>query len=62
VREWASSEHRLTTVEEQLRQGEAMMRVGADIVDVGGEPGRTDRLATTPSEEAQRVLPEDPKP
>lgn len=48
--------HRLETVEEQLRHGEELMRAGADIIDVGGESGRTDRPATTPAEEARRVV------
>jgi len=49
--------HRLATREEQLRHGEEMVRAGADIIDVGGESSRTDRPATTPAQEAQRVVP-----
>jgi len=52
-----SDHHRLTTIEGQLHHAEQMVRAGADIVDVGGESGRTDRPATTPETEAQRVLP-----
>ena len=48
---------RLTTLEEQLRHAEDLVRAGADIIDVGGESGRTDRPATTPDEEMRRVLP-----
>jgi dihydropteroate synthase len=34
-----------------------MVSAGADLIDVGGESGRTDRAAITPEEEAGRVLP-----
>lgn len=46
-----------STLDQQLRHGEALARAGADLVDVGGESGRTDRPATSPEEEAQRVVP-----
>lgn len=49
--------HRLATVQEQLRHADEMVRAGADIIDVGGESGRTDRPATMPAEEARRVVP-----
>lgn len=49
--------HNLATVEQQLRHAAEMVRAGADLIDVGGESGRTDRPATTPQEEARRVLP-----
>ena len=49
-------EHRLT-VQEQLRHAEDLVHAGADIIDVGGESGRTDRPATMPEEEQRRVLP-----
>lgn len=48
---------RLATVQERLSHGEELARAGADMVDVGGESGRTDRPATTPEEETRRVLP-----
>ena len=47
----------LAGVAAQLRHAEDLVAAGADIVDVGGESGRTDRPATTPAEEMRRVLP-----
>ena len=52
----SDAEHRLT-VREQLSHAEDLVRAGADIIDVGGESGRTDRPATTPEEEMRRVVP-----
>ncbi len=52
-----SDSKRLTTLEERLRHAEDLVHAGADIIDVGGESGRTDRPATTPDEEMRRVLP-----
>jgi len=49
--------HHLATVEQQLHHATEMVCAGADVIDVGGESGRTDRPATTPQEEARRVLP-----
>ena len=49
--------HHLATVDQQLRYGEELAGGGADLVDVGGESGRTDRPATTPEEEERRVVP-----
>ena len=52
-----SDSSHLTTLEEQLRHAERLVDAGADVVDVGGESGRTDRPATTPGEEMDRILP-----
>lgn len=34
----------------------ALVQDGADIIDVGGESGRTDRVAVSEAEEAQRIV------
>ena len=49
--------HRLTSVDARVHHGEALARAGADLVDVGGESGRTDRPASSPAEEVERVVP-----
>jgi dihydropteroate synthase len=48
---------RLETLDAQLRQALALMADGADLVDVGGESGVTYTAATSPEEEAARVVP-----
>ena len=48
---------RLETAEEQVAHGLALVEAGADIVDVGGESGRTDRAPVGAGEEIARVEP-----
>jgi dihydropteroate synthase len=48
---------RLETLDTQLRQALALVADGADLVDVGGESGVTYTAATSPEEEAARVVP-----
>jgi dihydropteroate synthase len=48
---------RLETLDAQLRQALALVADGADLVDVGGESGVTYTAATSPEEEAARVVP-----
>ena len=40
-----------------LERARELVTQGADIVDVGGESARTNRVAITPEEELQRILP-----
>jgi dihydropteroate synthase len=42
-------------LDELVERGMALVEQGADIVDVGGESGRTDRPAVSEDEEAHRV-------
>jgi dihydropteroate synthase len=44
-------------VDELVARAQELVAAGADIVDVGGESGRTDRPAVAPEEEAARVVP-----
>jgi dihydropteroate synthase len=39
-----------------LERARELVTQGADIVDVGGESARTNRVAITPEEELQRIL------
>jgi dihydropteroate synthase len=48
---------RLETLDAQLRQALGLVADGADLVDVGGESGVTYTAATSPEEEAARVVP-----
>lgn len=41
----------------QLQRAEALLDAGADLLDVGGESGVTNRPAISPEEEAARVVP-----
>src|SRR4051794_41804303 len=43
--------------QEPVARGRALAAAGADIVDVGGESGRTDRPAVSAAEEIARVEP-----
>lgn len=40
-----------------LRQARELTALGADIIDVGGESARTNRVAITPEEELRRISP-----
>jgi dihydropteroate synthase len=44
-------------VEEALERARCMTAAGADVIDVGGESARTNRVAVPPEEEVRRVLP-----
>lgn len=44
-------------LDEQLRRARAMRDEGADLIDVGGESGVTDRAAVDAATEAARVVP-----
>jgi dihydropteroate synthase len=44
-------------VDELVARAHELVAAGADIVDVGGESGRTDRPPVAPEEEAARVVP-----
>lgn len=44
-------------VTELVERGRALAEAGADIVDVGGESGRTDTEAVSEHEEARRIVP-----
>jgi dihydropteroate synthase len=45
------------TLEDRVALARELVAAGADIVDVGGESGVTNRPAVTPEEEIERVLP-----
>jgi dihydropteroate synthase len=44
-------------VDAQLRRARRLVEEGADVIDVGGESGRTDRPAISPEQEIARVVP-----
>ena len=46
-----------TNLSDALRQAEAMIEAGADIIDVGGESTRPGAAPVTESEELARVMP-----
>ncbi len=48
---------RYARLDDALRQGERMVREGADILDIGGESTRPGAAAVSLDEEAARVLP-----
>ncbi|HEY2637087.1 MAG TPA: dihydropteroate synthase [Solirubrobacteraceae bacterium] len=48
---------RWSTVEEQLGLARALVDAGADVLDVGGESGVTNRPAVAPDVEIERVVP-----
>lgn len=50
-----SDERGAGTLDERLRQGEALLEAGADLIDVGGESNVTNRPAVTVEEELDRV-------
>jgi dihydropteroate synthase len=50
-----AGEHR--TLEQRVALARELLDAGADIVDVGGESGVTNRLAVDPQEEIARVVP-----
>ena len=45
------------TLDDQIRRAVALRDDGADLIDVGGESGATDRPAVPPDEESARVVP-----
>jgi dihydropteroate synthase len=45
------------TLGARLQRSRELVRVGADLLDVGGETARGDRPAVAPEEEAERVVP-----
>jgi len=53
---FADTEH-LTELHAQLQRCEALLRDGADILDLGGESSRPGALPVTEAEELARVLP-----
>ncbi|MFL5819129.1 MAG: dihydropteroate synthase [Solirubrobacteraceae bacterium] len=48
---------RTPTLDSQLRLARELVEAGADIVDVGGESGVTDRPPVDPGEEIERIVP-----
>ncbi len=47
----------LRSVDERAALGRSLLDAGADLIDVGGESGVTNRPAVTPDEEVARVAP-----
>ena len=45
------------TLEERVELARSLLRAGADVIDVGGESGVTNRPAVDPAEEIERVVP-----
>jgi dihydropteroate synthase len=45
------------TVQQRLEQARSMLTAGADIIDIGGESGVTNRPPVEPEEEIERVVP-----
>jgi dihydropteroate synthase len=45
------------TVEERVRLAESLLDAGADVVDIGGESGVTNKPPVDPEEEIERVVP-----
>jgi dihydropteroate synthase len=52
-----SDGERLLTLDAQLARARELVAAGADLVDVGGESGRTDRPPVSEEEEIERVVP-----
>jgi dihydropteroate synthase len=52
-----SDSERLDTLERRVAHGRALADAGADVIDVGGESGRTDRPPVSVDEEIARVEP-----
>jgi dihydropteroate synthase len=48
---------RFTTLDARVARARELVEAGADIIDVGGESGVTNRPAVTPEEEISRVVP-----
>ncbi len=45
------------SIDDRMRQGEALLAAGADVIDVGGESNVTNRPAVAVAEELERVVP-----
>jgi dihydropteroate synthase len=52
-----SDGERFLTLDTQLEHARSLVAAGADLIDVGGESGRTDRAAVSEDDEIARVLP-----
>jgi dihydropteroate synthase len=52
-----SDSTRYLTLDAQLERARALLAAGADLIDVGGESGRTDRAPVSEGEEIDRVAP-----
>ena len=52
-----SDGERLLTLDAQLARARDLVAAGADLIDVGGESGRTDRPPVSDNEEIARVVP-----
>jgi dihydropteroate synthase len=52
-----SDAERLLTLDAQLERARELVAAGADLIDVGGESGRTDRPPVSEAEEIERVVP-----
>jgi len=52
-----SDGERFLTLDAQLERARELIAAGADLIDVGGESGRTDRAAVSEDDEIARVLP-----
>ena len=52
-----SDGERYLTLDRQLERARELTAAGADLIDVGGESGRTDRPAVSEDDEIARVLP-----
>ncbi len=52
-----SDDGRHQTLEQRLELAAAMLEQGADVIDIGGESGVTNRPAIGPAEEIERVVP-----
>ena len=48
---------RYLTLDAQLERARELVAAGADLIDVGGESGRTDRPAVSDNDEIARVIP-----
>ncbi|MGO9899375.1 MAG: dihydropteroate synthase [Solirubrobacteraceae bacterium] len=51
------SDHGERTLEQRVELARELLSAGADVIDIGGESGVTDRPAVNPQEEIQRVVP-----
>ncbi len=52
-----SDERGSRTLEERVQSARSLLEGGADLIDVGGESGVTNRPAVSPEEEIERVVP-----
>ena len=52
-----SDGERFLTLDAQLERARELVGAGADMIDVGGESGRTDRAAVSDDDEIARVIP-----